>query len=109
MDTIAIAESGAVQVQARAIGRADFVSMQLLFNGKVIREIGRRSEGGHSVADLNESIEIGEPGWLALRIPTRQEYEIRSRSADVSTNILGKTLFAHTSPIYVTVDGKGVF
>ncbi|MGI9429276.1 MAG: CehA/McbA family metallohydrolase, partial [Bythopirellula sp.] len=108
-DTVDLVEPGAVQVRARAIGRSDFVSLQLIFNGKVIHEVPRRPAEGHFIADINESVDLAEPGWLALRIPTQRDYHLRSRFAGVSTNILGKTLFAHTSPVYVTVGGERVF
>ncbi len=100
---------GKVRVRARAIGRADFQSLQLVFNGKVIRTVNRQARGGHFVATLEEIIDISEPGWLTVRIPTVREYDIRSRFTGTSTNLLGKTLFAHTSPIYVSVAGRQVF
>ena len=108
-DTISLRQPGSVRVRASAIGRPDFVSLQLIFNGKVIHEAGRRQREGHFVAEISESIDITEPGWLAVRIPTQRTYEYRSRFTGVSTNIFGKTLFAHTSPIYITVDGKEGF
>jgi len=107
--TVVLDQPGKVQVRARAIGRADFQSLQLVFNGKVIHEVSRQASGGHFVAALEEMIDISGPGWLAVRIPTVREYDIRSRFLGSSTNILGKTLFAHTSPIYVSVAGRKVF
>jgi len=107
--TIALDKPSSVQVRARAIGRADFKSMQLVFNGKVVREVARRQDERHFVAELEETIDIAESGWLALRIPTEREYNIRSRFEGASTNVLGKTLFAHTSPVYLSIEGREVF
>jgi len=89
-DTVALRQRGTVKVRARAIGRSDFASMQLVFNGEVIHEVARRPQQGHFVAKMNESIYLAEPGWLALRIPTQRNYHIRSQFTGVSTNIFGK-------------------
>lgn len=107
--TIAIDKPSSVQVRAKAIGRGDFKKLQLVLNGKVIREVARRPEERHFVAELQEAIDVSESGWLALRIPTEGEYRIRARLKGVGTNMLGKTLFAHTSPIYLSIDGREVF
>jgi len=104
--TIELDQPGSVHVRARAVGRADFKSLQLIYNGEIIREVAHKPNAGHHVAELDEKINITESGWLALRIPTVREYDIRSRLEGVSTNILGKTLFAHTSPIYFRVEGR---
>ena len=47
-------------------------------------------------ARLDRGVEIDEPGWLALRISTK------------ANNEFGRQLFGHTSPIYITVDGKSI-
>jgi len=63
---------------------------------------------GHHQAEMDFEFEADRPGWLALRIPTDLVYHIRSRYEGPGTNLLGKALFAHTSPIYVELDGLGV-
>ncbi len=108
-ETIVLEGQGKIKVHARAIGREDFLSLQLVLNGNVIHEVSRKQVAGHYEAELEQMIQIDEPGWLAARIPTDRQYDIRSRLTGSSTNILGKTLFAHTSPIYVSVAGHEVY
>lgn len=108
-DTIALEKPGNVRIKARAVGRADFQSLQLVFNGEVVREVNSRANGRHFKATLNDVIDFAVPGWLAVRIPTVRKYDIRSRLTGRGVNILGKTLFAHTSPVYISIGGRKVF
>ena len=45
---------------------------------------------------MDRSIKIDEPSWLALRVSTQAKNEF------------GRQLFAHTSPIYIKVEGKSI-
>lgn len=97
--TVRLDEAGKVIVQGTARGRVDFGGLQLIQNGDVIAEIKSVGKGGHFEATLNKELALGESAWLALRI-----------SPDAETrNEMGKPLFAHTSPVYVQIDGKSVF
>jgi hypothetical protein len=96
-DTVAGAIGEELRVTGRALGRNDFRQVELIHNGRVIHSADSRQVDGHFSVDLNHSVRLDGPGWLALRIPTGGQNE------------LGKSLFAHTSPIYVTVNGTRLF
>ena len=85
-----------VSVKASAFGRLGFEKLQLIKNGKVVSESEPQPKDGYVEARLDRSIKIDEPSWLALRISTQ------------ANNEFGRQLFAHTSPIYITVGGKSI-
>ena len=107
-DTLEMAAGRPVRLRARGAARDDFGALEVVFNGKVIARTPRRAVDGHFVADLETSVEIGEPGWLALRIPSVHPYNDRTQYTGANANLLGKALFAHTSAVHVTVAGKSV-
>jgi hypothetical protein len=53
--------------------------------------------GGHFEAQLTAPLWINEPGWIALRISSKQKNE------------LGAQLFGHTGAVYVEIAGKTIF
>ncbi len=94
--TVRLSNRREVSVKASASGRLDFGKLQLIQNGKVVLESKPRRKDGHVQAHLDCNFKVDEPSWLALRIATR------------ATNEFGHELFAHTSPIYVTVGGRSI-
>ncbi len=108
-DTVRLGEPGRLQVRGRAVGRSDFVRVQLVVNGRIVREAASRPVAGHFEAEIDAAVDVRESGWLALRISPTLRYDIRSRYSGPGTNILGKAIFAHTSPVYVAVAGRPVF
>ncbi|HVZ64503.1 MAG TPA: CehA/McbA family metallohydrolase [Lacunisphaera sp.] len=106
--TIKLESAGSIKVRGRAIGRSDFVRLQLVQDGRIVREVPSRSVGGHFEADLEVDAPVAQSGWFALRIEPIEPYEIRSRYAGRGINALGKAIFAHTSPVYVSVGGRPV-
>jgi len=97
-DTLKLTSPNSVTVVGRGMGRRDFKALELVFNGKVVHRVKATKEGGYYVADMRHALEIREPGWFALRIPS-----------GVGKTELDGELFAHTSPIYVSVAGKQIF
>lgn len=85
-----------VQVEASALGRHDFKELQLVHNGKVIRSQKAQGKGPFK-ASLSADIRIEEPGWFAVRID------------GMTKNELDRPLYAHSSPVYVDLSGKGIF
>jgi hypothetical protein len=85
-----------VTVVARGMGRLDFGALELVHNGKVVRRVPAKSVEGYFAADMRHSLVIDGPGWFALRIPE-----------DVGKTELDHPLFAHTSPIYIEMQGRG--
>ncbi len=98
-----------VAVRGRAIGRTDFKRVELVRNGTVVSTSASRSEGGHFVAALDLRLPIDAPAWLALRTPPPPVEGDPELQEAVAANEFGGRLFAHTSPIYVQMAGRGVF
>jgi hypothetical protein len=96
--SLASAVGDELKIVGQAIGRNDFRQIELIHSGRVINSINSRQTDGHFVAALNYSLRVDGPGWLALRIPP-----------SAGQNEFGKPLFAHTSPIHVTVNGQRLF
>ncbi len=107
-DTLALPATGPVKVRGRGVSRDDFVALELVFNGRVVARVPTREVDGHFDAALETSFDVTEPGWLALRIPATLPYTDRSTFTGAGANLFGKALFAHTSPVYVTVGGRNV-
>jgi hypothetical protein len=94
---VALDRAGSVSVEASAIGRHDFQELQLVRNGKVIaRSRSVRKDGGYR-ATLSQKVRIDEPSWFAVRIES------------TTRNELDHVLFAHSSPVYVDLEGKRTF
>ncbi len=87
-----------VTVVGHGMGRLDFGSLELVYNGRVVHRVKTAAEGGYYYADMRYPLFIDQPGWFALRIPS-----------DVGESELGRPLFAHTSPIYIEMPGKQLF
>jgi hypothetical protein len=84
--------------------------MELIKNGKVIETIPTQYEDGYYIATLDKNIEVDDPAWFALRIPlfTTIHYD-RPEPGFPGFNEFGMPFFAHTSAVYVRVNGKDVF
>lgn len=94
--TVELSRGREVSVKGSASGRVGFEKLQLIQNGKVVSESKPQPKDGYVEARLDRSIKIDEPSWLALRVTSQ------------ANNEFGRQLFAHTSPIYVKVAGKGI-
>jgi uncharacterized sulfatase len=108
-ETVALTEPRSVRVAARSVGREDFGELQIVFNGQIIATQASSKTERHFQAQLDRTLTIDQPGWLAARIPPPPQYDIRARLTGHGANLLGKPLFAHTSPVYLTLDGRSVF
>src|SRR5262249_6263582 len=95
-DTLELTSAKRVEVAGEGIGRVDFEKLEVIQNGKGIVEIMSEAKKSQFEARLKQAVRIDEPSWLALRI-----------SAGTS-NEYGQRLFGHTSPVYVTVNGKSI-
>jgi hypothetical protein len=108
-DTVAMAAGRRVRVRGRAVGRSDFVRLQVVHDGTVAHEVPCRAVDGHFEAAIDHDFEVTKSGWVALRIPPETPYSIRARVTGRGVNILAKPIFAHTSPVYLSVDGRPAF
>lgn len=96
-------------VRGRAIGRTDFGRIELVLNGQVVNTVASRPEGNHFIATIDAPLLIDAPSWLALRTPPPPVKDDPQLQEPVPVNEFGGRLFAHTSPIYVRLDGRDVF
>ena len=96
--TISLTGKETVRIRGRGVGRVDFKALELILNGRVVHAVSSRPSGAHFVADLDFPLEVSEPGWVALRIPR-----------ELPDNELARPLFAHTSPVYLQLDGRSIF
>ncbi|MCZ6672676.1 MAG: CehA/McbA family metallohydrolase [Verrucomicrobia bacterium] len=97
-DILNLPEAGTRMVTAKAQGRHNFGSIELIVNGEVVHTVPSKKVHEHYEAEMNYKLPLNKPSWVALRIPETEE-----------TNELGGKLFAHTSPIYVNLAGKSTF
>lgn len=85
-----------VTIEASAVGRHPLKRLQLLHNGKIIKtQLATAGEPGR--IQLRHETRIDGPGWFAVRIDSDAKNEF------------DRTLFAHSSPIYVRFEGRDVF
>ena len=107
-DTLDLPQPRQVRIRARGIGRDDFARLELVCNGAVVERAASRRIGEHFAAELEVTVDIREPGWLALRTPVDRPYSDRTQYTGAGANLFGKSLFAHTSAVYVNLAGRSV-
>ncbi|MEO7652793.1 MAG: CehA/McbA family metallohydrolase, partial [Bryobacteraceae bacterium] len=81
---------GPLKVSAQVISRLPFERVEIVYNGEVVAE--QASWKGRE-AKLEREIAVDRGGWVAARV------------AGVSKTHAAFTVFAHTSPVYVEVEG----
>lgn len=108
-NTVVLEGAGRVTVSARARGRVDFGQIEVLRNGEVVAAAPASAKNGFFDAAMEHEVAIDQSSWLAVRIPPVDVDYNRPEREPVAFNEYGKPLFAHSSPIYVAVDGKPVF
>ena len=79
-----------MQVKASALSRIPFERIEIVLDGRVVAE--QQAVAGREVK-LEREIEIEEGGWIAARV---------SGSAKTYA---GYPVFAHSSPVYLRIDG----
>ena len=89
---VALDKPGMVRVQAKATSQFPLERVEVLYNGKVV---ATATPAKDAPTELNQAIAVERSGWLALRVGGPPRPETR-----------GDNLFAHTSPVYVSVAGK---
>lgn len=94
-DVINLKDAKTLKVNASSIGRFPMGKLELLQNGKVIKT--QMAKAAETHLSLTHEVRVAEPAWFAVRIDSRAKNEF------------DKTIFAHSSPIYVNFRGQGVF
>ncbi len=109
-DTIALPKSGGeVNISVQAFSDQPLTSLGIVINGEVIASDAKVS-GSTGAFTLKHRIEEG--AWIAARCSARdellsdEELDVYRIEGGTSTRP-SRHRFAHTSPVYVTVDGKG--
>ncbi len=108
-DQIDLQKPGEITISAKAVSRVDFRQLEIVQNGRVIRTKPSTPTDGYFQAEIETTLSIDQPCWLAARTPPPPLTKEPDRFPAVALNEFGKPLFSHASPIYVTVAGKGVF
>lgn len=95
-DVLDLDEAKTLKIKASAVGRYPIQRLQLVQNGKVVKT-QLAKDGDSNKISLTQEIRVNEPAWFAVRIESD------------SKNEFDKTLFAHSSPVYVNFKKRGVF
>jgi hypothetical protein len=82
--------SNVLKVRAHAISRLPFDSLEIVQDGSVVAE---QSAGNQRETTLEREIPVKHGGWIAARISSRHRTHA------------GRTVFAHTGPVYCRVAG----
>ena len=82
--------TGMLRISASVISRLPFERVEILYNGEVVAE---QSAWKGMEARLEHEIHVERGGWIAARV------------SGGSKTHAGFTVFAHTSPIYVRMEG----
>lgn len=86
-----IEAKGPLRVSARVISRLPFSRVEIIYNGEILAE---QSAWNSRQATLEREIPVERGGWIAARV------------AGGGKTHAGYTVFAHTSPVYVRVNGS---
>jgi hypothetical protein len=93
--TIRLAPGQPVRVFAEARSLVAFEQLEIVVNGQVAA--GQTASGDPASARIDKEIAIPDGGWLAARCHGK---------AQMPGHAEGQRIYAHTSPIYVRVNGK---
>src|SRR5262249_47376673 len=96
-DIINLAKPKSVQIEAKVIGRHGYGHLELVHNGKVIKKLLAQKQGDGFAAEISMKVPVDTPSWFAARV------------SGTGQNELGQPLFAHTSPVYVDLEGRKCF
>jgi len=112
-DTIRLpAKGGTVYVQVEALADLSLTSVEVIVNGEVAASLEADEEG---YVEGSVSLKIEQGSWIAARatacdeLLSNQELEAYDDHRDRKQKQFApsRLRFAHTSPIYVEVDGRG--
>ena len=95
-DELKISSGDRVRVEASATSLVPMKRLEIVVNGEVVASEEPRADG--SFVLLTKEIPVAEGSWVAARV-----------RGDFHRYLVNDTdLYAHSSPVYLTVDGKGV-
>ena len=97
---VTVARGGKVRVHARAISQEPYEVLEILVNGKVVRSV-KPGAAPRREAVIDEAIEVASGGWIAARAHGRT-------MLPYGATWWMMPVFAHSSPVYLTMAGRGV-
>lgn len=86
----------AVRISARAQSLVPMKSIELIVNGKVVSSAKPNDDGSN--AALTHTLELEKSSWIAARVSGEGHRWV----------VNDRNLFAHTSPVYVHIDGRPI-
>jgi hypothetical protein len=110
-DVIALPKSGGqLRATARAICNQPLRSLEIVVNGVVAAHAKEHAQGKEWQVEFTTSVQHGS--WIAARATAEDrllsdEELARYAKSGNKPELPNRLLFGHTSPIYVTVGGKG--
>jgi hypothetical protein len=92
-ETLDLSAPGATaRLRASASSLGHFDRLELLVHEQVIATAPGRSDGSRWSAEVEATLTVTEPGWVAARC--------------VGGGMPGHPVFAHTAPTYLRIDGR---
>ncbi len=88
-----------LRVRARAISQEPYEVLEILVNGRVVRS-AKPAAGQRGEAAIDEAIEVERGGWIAARAHGRT-------MLPYGATWWMMPAFAHTSPVYLEMPGRG--
>jgi len=98
-----------IRIEASGQGRLDFQRLELIHNGKVIATEKTKPVQNHFAAEMKLTLEVDQPGWIAVRTPSPSVPNDPERQKQTPLNEYGRELFSHTSPVYLVWEGQARF
>ena len=108
-DIVHIDRPQQLRVVGHGVSRIDFRQLELIQNGEIIATSPARRVGAHFEAHLEQDVQMNHPAWLALRTPVPPRYPLSASDASTPTNLFGRPLYSHTSPVYVRFQGHDFY
>ena len=93
---LALKKGDTIQIEASAQSAMPMEALEIVINGEVVAD--KKVTPEKRVAELSKEITVNEGAWVAARV-----------RGPFNRYLVNDTyLYAHTSPVYLTVDGKKV-
>jgi hypothetical protein len=98
---------GRLRFKVRAVSDQDLTAVEIVQNGAVVNQLALRNP---RLLDEAFDLDVHRGSWIAARCTVRDDWLTDAelgRYANGDQQQPSRLRFAHTSPIYVTVDGQG--
>ncbi|MEZ6045577.1 MAG: CehA/McbA family metallohydrolase [Planctomycetaceae bacterium] len=105
-DQISLDAPTELKVTGKAYCRNDFRKLELIVNGQAVKVERSKKVESHYEAEFEFSYKCNEPAWVALRTPPLPIPPLDEVNVEFPVNELGQELYSHTSPVYVTLEGR---